>query len=200
MSIITDSVSTEPPPKAWLLSYKAWLVVAVATFGMGLLSGFMFPVNLSDLLDQDLNALKDLGSMLPPFSITTAVFIFLKNSLALLVSFALSPLLCLVPLLTLILNGWVISLISVEVVRQQSLGYLLTGILPHGILEIPAFILGEVAALSFGSWLILALFRKDNRAQLRPAVQRSLKYLLVAIMLFLPAAIIETYLTPWLLG
>ncbi|MFH1003024.1 MAG: stage II sporulation protein M [Chloroflexota bacterium] len=182
------------------MSYKAWLVVAVAAFAIGILSGLAAPANLAALLEQDLRALQELGSTLSPFHITTALFIYLKNASVLLFSFALGPLFLLFPLLVLVVNGWVIAVVSVEVVKQASLAYLLTGILPHGVVEIPALLLGEAAAFSFGSTLILAFFRRENRAQLRPAVRRSLRYLLVALILFLPAAVIETYLTPWLLG
>ncbi|MGE5271976.1 MAG: stage II sporulation protein M, partial [Thiohalocapsa sp.] len=36
-------------------------------------------------------------------------------------------------------------------VSEYSVGYLLAGLLPHGIIELPALFIGEAAALGFGS-------------------------------------------------
>ena len=119
--------------------------------------------------------------------------------MAVLLSFILSPIFNLVPVIALIMNGWLIGLVSTIVLQEQSLGYLLSGLVFHGIFELPAFIMGEAAALSFGAAVFLALF-KGKRGNLLPNLKRNSKYLLVAFALFIPAAIIETYVTPLFLG
>jgi uncharacterized membrane protein SpoIIM required for sporulation len=43
---------------------------------------------------------------------------------------------------------------------------------------------------------MLALFGKERRELVLPNLRKNLRYLLVAIALLLPAAIIETYVTP----
>ena len=93
-------------------------------------------------------------------------------------------------------NGLLISFISVIVVQKKSLGFLLAGMLPHGIFEIPALIIGEAAALSFGAMVITALISRKRRTLLLPNLKQNLKYLLIAFVLLVPAAIIETYVTP----
>jgi len=102
--------------------------------------------------------------------------------------------------LALTVNGWLIAFISVAVIQVKSLGFVLAGLLPHGIFELPAFILGEAAALSFGAMVIIALFKKEKRSLLLPSLKQNLKYLMVALALLVPAAIIEIYITPWLLN
>jgi stage II sporulation protein M len=97
--------------------------------------------------------------------------------------------------LALTVNGWLISFISVAVVQEESLGILLAGLLPHGIFELPALIMGEAAALSFGALTIVALVSK-KKDLLLPGLKQNLRYLLIACALLLPAAIIETYVTP----
>ena len=87
-------------------------------------------------------------------------------------------------------------MVSALVIQEKSLGYLLAGLLPHGIFELPAFIMGEAVALSFGTAVTLALFKKERRKLLLPNLRQNLRYLVVALTLFLPAAIIETYITP----
>ncbi|GAH28612.1 unnamed protein product, partial [marine sediment metagenome] len=160
------------------MSYKWWILVAAVLFGIGLILGLIMPAGSTDLLFEELVALSELSDFLfalpPPL---TAVFIFLKNALALVVSFALSPILCLAPAITLVVNGWLITLVSAAVIQEKSLSFVLAGLLPHGIIEIPAFILGEAAALSFGAMVILVLFKKKQKSQLVPSLKQNLKYL-----------------------
>jgi stage II sporulation protein M len=182
--------------KTLIMSYKKWIFIAVALFAIGIAIGLAMPTNVAGLLTEDLAALEALASILGPFQVTTALIIFLKNVSALLFSFLFSPLLCLVPILALTVNGWLLSFVSVIVVQEESLGLLLAGLLPHGIFELPALIIGEAAALSFGTMTIVALIAKSRRSQLLPNLKRNLRYLLIAFALLLPAAIIETYITP----
>ena len=177
------------------MSYKRWIFVAIGLFGVGIASGLVTPVSTAELFSEDLAAIRELAAILGPFQITTAIFIFLKNVSALLISFVFSPILCLVPILALTVNGWLISFISVAVVQEESLGVLLAGLLPHGIFELPALIMGEAAALSFGALTIVALVSK-KKDLLLPGLKQNLRYLLIACTLLLPAAIIETYITP----
>jgi len=178
------------------MSYKWWIYIATGLFGIGMVLGLLIPVGVADLLGEEMTALKELAAILGPFQVTTATFIFIKNVTALLVSFVFSPILCLPPILALTVNGWLLSFVSVAVVQEESLGLLLAGILPHGIIEIPALIIGEAAALSSGVLIIAAIFSKEKSNWLLPGLKRNLKFLLLACLLLLPAAIIETYVTP----
>ncbi len=182
------------------MSYKRWIFVAIGLFGVGIALGLATPVSIAELFSENLAAFEELAAIFVPFQITTAIFIFLKNVSALLISFVFSPILCLVPILALTVNGWLISFISVAVVQEESLGLLLAGLLPHGIFELPAIIIGEAAALSFGTMAIIALIVKEKRKRLLPNLKQNLRYLILAFALLLPAAIIETYITPLLMS
>jgi len=183
------------------MSYKRWLIIASFLFGIGVALGLVTPASVVDLLpSEDIAAFEELGRILTPFEASTAIFIFIKNTSVLLISFVLSPILCLVPLLTLIVNGWFLTFVSVMVVQEESLGYVLAGLLPHGIFELPALLLGQAAALSFGIATIRALLKKESKTPLLAILSQNLKYLLVALALLLPAAVIETYITPLLLS
>ena len=106
------------------------------------------------------------------------------------------------PKLKAILSRLLISplgFVSSIVINEESVGFLLAGLLPHGIFEIPALIMGEAAALSFGTMAIVALFRKRSWKLLIPSLKRNLRYLVIAFALLVPAAIIETYITPLLI-
>ena len=185
------------------MSYKGWILITVFLFGIGLTLGstvgLAMPGGVADFLAEDLAALEELGAILKPFQLSTAVFIFIKNVLALLLSFIFSPILCLLPVITLLVNGWLLAFVSAIVIEKATLWVLLTGILPHGIFEIPAIIIGEAAALGFGVMVMSAVFKKETRKPLLPGRKQNSKYFMLAIALLIPAAIIETFVTPLLL-
>jgi stage II sporulation protein M len=182
------------------MNYKWWILVALLIFSIGIALGLATPATSTNPISEEITALEKLSDLVAPFKVTTVIFIFLKNVIALLLSFALSPILCLMPVLTLSINGWILALVSGEIVQEKSLGFLLAGVLPHGIIELPALFIGEAAALSFGVAVMVALFRKEKRSLLSSSLKQNLRYLTIALALLLPAAIIETYITPLLVG
>ena len=118
------------------MSYKRWIFVAICLFGIGMAFGLAMPDGIANFLAEDLAALEELGAILSPFKVTTAIFILVKNVSALLLSFIFSPILCLLPILALTLNGWLLAFVSSLVVQEKSLGFVLAALLPHGIFEI----------------------------------------------------------------
>ena len=223
------------------MSYKRWVILAILLFGFGIAVGLATPDSITALLSEDLAAFgEQLGNILALPKFQVAMFIFAKNVFAIAISFILSPILCLVPILALTVNGWLVGFVSSAVVSEKSLGFLLAGILPHGVFEIPALIIGEAAALSFGAMTIILVLKKESRTVLVSTVtkdagrilltlalffivgifhtiiivalrekqtrdllmvnlNRNLRYLMVALALLVPAAIIEAYITPLLL-
>lgn len=183
------------------MGYKWWLIIAIVLFVAGLVLGLRMPTSLAGPASQEVNVLEQLADFLaslPRWSLF--LIIFLKNVTAVLFSFILSPFFCLVPILTLTVNGWLIGVVSAAVIEEKSITYLLVGLLPHGILELPALIMGEAVALSFGVTVMLAIFRRERRGLILPSLKQNARYLAIALGLFLPAAIIETYLTPLLIS
>ncbi len=178
------------------MSYKRWVLVSIALFILGMVLGFYPPKGFEDFISENLGAIEKLSSTLAPFSLVTFFVIVLKNGLALLFSFALSPFLCLVPALTLLLNGSILGFVSLKVIEEESLPVLLGGILPHGIFELPAIIIGLAAALEFGAAAMQAVVMREKRAGLFTSFKQSLRYLFIALALLVPAALIETFITP----
>ena len=177
------------------MSYKKWVLVAISLFVIGLIVGFVAPA--SSVISEDITALEEFGSMLtsqPP--IVAAILIFARNASVLVFSFLLSPILCLLPIAVLTVNGWVIAFVAALVAEITSVGFVLAALLPHGIVEIPALILGEAAALSFGSIVITGIFNKQKRGLIIPNLKHNLRYLAISLALLLPAAFIETFVTP----
>lgn len=174
--------------------FKKWLIVAASLFIFGMILGL---VASPDLITNELTRLEETSSGIASWpSVAIFIFILLKNVTALLFSFILAPALCIIPVISLVTNGWLLSVVSVVVAEQKSIGFVLAGILPHGIFEIPALIIGGAAALSFGLSVVTGAISKAKRAEIIPSFQKNLRYLAVAFILLFPAALIEAFITP----
>ncbi len=183
------------------MRYRWWVLLAGSLFVIGIVLGLTVSSGTgSNFLADELATLEQFSGSIKPFTVGMVVFLFIKNVIVLLSSFIFSPILCLLPVLALLLNGGLLSFASVIIVGQKSLAFLLAGILPHGIFEIPSMIIGEAAALSFGVAAITAIISKQRRKQLLPKLKENLKVLMIACALLAPAAVIETYATPLLLA
>jgi stage II sporulation protein M len=190
--------NSEPPGKTTRrTSYWKWAVVSALLLAIGIAAG-TFPAEFELPLEY-IAGLEELSNILVPSSIFMFFFILLKNVTALLISFAFSPFFCITPLLTLLVNGWVIGYVGTKVMEKASAGYLIAGLLPHGIFEIPALIMAQAASLSFGTHIILYFIKRRTAQQIVDSLKYNVKYLAIALVLLVPAAIIETYVTPLLL-
>ena len=80
------------------------------------------PTSFASLISEDIAALKELGGFLASLPLAlVVVIIFIKNASALLPSFALNPIFCLLPILTLTVNGWLLTFVSALVSQEKSL-------------------------------------------------------------------------------
>ena len=112
------------------MKYRVWILIAISLFSVGLVFGIVPLTGTTDLSSEGIAALEqliDILASLPPALI--ALFIFFKNASALLLSFVLSPILCLVPILTLTVNGLLLGSVSAIAVQEKSLGFVLTALL-----------------------------------------------------------------------
>ncbi len=182
------------------MKIKSWVAVVVVLFAAGIIWGLTTPSNTAGAFSGETRALQQLADFitgLPGWLMLG--FILLKNVSAVLLSFVLSPLFLALPIVSLIVNGWLIGAVANNVVAQHSVGYLVAGILPHGIFELPALFIGEAAAISFGVAAMRAAFDETKRGQFTGVLKADLKYLGVSVLLFVPAAAMETFVTPLLL-
>ena len=143
------------------MSYKKWIIVAALLFTGGMLLGLMAPAGAVTDDTAGLGEIADFLESLSPSSLFLVILI--NNVFSLVISFATSPVFLIMPILALTVNGWLLAAVGAEIVRVESLSFLLAGILPHGILEIPALIIAQAAAMSFGATVVTAVFKRERR-------------------------------------
>jgi stage II sporulation protein M len=129
----------------------------------------------------------------PPILIM--MIIFLKNLLASSMAMLLGLGLGLVPLLVVTSNGFLLGIVSYGAIQKAGALYLLAGILPHGIIELPTVLLSIAIGFRLGHLLALTILqeKEDLSGETRMAFHLLVRW--VAPLLFLAAAI-ETFITP----
>jgi len=131
---------------------------------------------------------------LPPHLL--AVMVFANNfSKTLFFAVLLGVLIAIPPILFLFLNGMIIGLMSYFIVEERGLLFLMAGILPHGVFEIPALLLSCALGMDIGIVVCEKALGKD--VSIKNAVVACLgTYLKVVVPLLLAAALVEAYVTP----
>jgi uncharacterized membrane protein SpoIIM required for sporulation len=130
--------------------------------------------------------IKDFTDIYPPWMIFMAFFavIFLNNAFTCFLDIILGPLLGIFPLFSVILNGGLIGWFA------QEEGFIIfLAIVPHGMFEIPAFLISASIGLKLGREV---LKRKEER-HLKDELRKALRvYLILILLLLLIAAFIES--------
>jgi len=164
---------------------------------------------LSGELISLVDSLFDFENVPIPFTGSFFSFIFLNN-----IGHFWNPIRMLVwfPLLgslllgfEIVLNSGLIGAISVIVGVENGIAYPLVGLLPHGVIEIPAFLLQTVCIVIWQMTISEAIIaklrgRKLEKNKTRQRLQDTFILAVASIILFMIAAAIETYITPYLLG
>jgi len=104
-----------------------------------------------------------------------------------------------------LLNSGVIGMIAVIVGINNGITYPIVGLVPHGIIEIPGFLLQFASIVlwqvTISEAIIDKLFdRKLERDKVMQRLKDAFVLAVASIILLMVAAAIETYVTPYLLG
>ena len=143
-------------------------------------------------------ALQDLMGSLPnPNSISLpALFaiIFANNSVKALLFMFGGVLAGIPPLVFVVLNGFVVGWVAWSLGSTQGLGFVVAGLTPHGVIEIPTILLSMAMGMSLGYELINRMRGKGN---LGGEAKLAFGFFITRIVpLLLLAAAVEVIITP----
>jgi stage II sporulation protein M len=130
------------------------------------------------------------------------LFIFFNNAFKVWLFIFMGAFLGIWPLCVLVINGMMLGYVLTAQTEFSSFELFMKGILPHGILELPAIIIACAYGIRFGGLLIKSffmLFNEEKRGKAGPEIVHFLKLalpvgLILVIVLFV-AAIIESTIT-----
>lgn len=184
---------------AYLGSIRIYIGLSVMIFALTSVMGYVAAGSNSELASSMLEELEMLKWIMdqPPFMIM--MIIFLKNFMACAMSVLLGLGLGLLPLLVVVTNGFMLGVVSYNVIQKAGPLYLLAGILPHGIVELPVVLIS--IGLGFRLGYLVALSVLGEKADLVKETKIAVNLLVRRLMplLFL-AAFIETFITPYALS
>lgn len=173
--------------------------LALGLFFSSMLLGTRFSSEIIDII-REVMGFGGLGE--GPLTIEMKLFlfayIFARNSIVTTLNVALGPLLGLFPIITIFFNGFLIGGVGVAIMEEKGLEYVILGLAPHGIVEIPAFIYSAVLGFKLAKQVISQGFRGGGVSRI---YIESLKlYIRRVIPLLIIAAFIESFITTYLLG
>ncbi len=132
------------------------------------------------------------------FKITLFILIFIKNVTTATLNVAFGPLLGVFPVMSILINGIIIGSVVREVYLSKGLTYVILGLAPHGVIELPTFIYSSALGLYLAQEAFrLGLTNQDFIITYRYAIKLIIK---VIAPLLLIAAFIEAFITSALLG
>ena len=107
--------------------------------------------------------------------------------------------------LEVLLNSGLIGVVAVIVGVNNGVAYPIIGLVPHGLIEIPAFLFQLSAIVLWQVTVSEAIITKLRgnpleRTKINQAIRDIIILATVSIILMAVAAVIETYVTPYLLG
>ena len=182
-----------------LKKHKKYILISLLAFIVGVLVGLCTPVKVSERMVNDISKVLSLiVKVLKHNPLLCALLIFLKNSLTAVLTFILGPL---APLVV-AYNGWLLGALAIYFNSKGMISTYILGILPHGVIEIPALIIAGASGLKLGHILIQKLKVKLGEVTSVNVVDVSvaIKMLILSLALFMIAAFIEALITPKILG
>ncbi len=180
---------------AYLKSIHIFIGLSVFIFGFTTVIGYFAAAVDPDLASNWTKELELLKWILNQPPLLIMMIIFLKNLLASAMAMLLGLGLGLIPVMVAISNGFLLGIVGHAAVQKAGMPFLLAGILPHGIIELPVVLISIAVGLRLGYLLALTLAKEkaDLSDETRMAIHFLARY--VTPLLFLAAAI-ETFITP----
>ncbi|GGA51874.1 stage II sporulation protein M [Paenibacillus physcomitrellae] len=194
-------------PKLHLFRYKGALLLSLVLFAAGLVLGCLNAGILQSVVAGEVDKLREVSGGLAASEhpeLQFFIFIFLNNVIKSVLVIWLGAFLGVLPVLFLLLNGLALGfVVSASGAAGADLGELIVkGLLPHGIIEIPALLLACGYGLKFGGMVWAGLFKPRRKGESGKRKREWASFLnsawsatLWVVILLVIAALIESTVT-----
>ncbi len=179
----------------YLWSIRIFIGLSVFIFVLTAAMGCRAAVVDPELASQWTKELDMLRWIMDQPPVIIMLIIFAKNLFTSAMAMFLGLGLGIIPLVVVSSNGFLLGIVGYDAVEKAGISFLLAGILPHGIIELPVVLVSIAIGFRLGYLLALTLARE--KVSLSGEIKTAFHVLVcwVAPLLFL-AAIIETFITP----
>lgn len=184
-----------------LARLRRYVIFSVALFVCSAIAGSLTIIFRPEVAFQLQELLKQFVGMFHGMTrLELAIAIFLNNSVKTLLAVFLGPLVAIVPVIFLLINGAILGAVIPMAIVSKGLWSSVMTILPHGIFELPALFLGTSVGIKLGLHPILRLAGKADSSLISEFNKGIRLYLTIVVPLLLFAALIEAFVTPMVAG
>jgi stage II sporulation protein M len=188
-------------------SLRWYLLVIVAVFVICGIIGYSVGITMPSLTGNTISDLKDqVGTLKDMSSLGFMLGIFENNVIKCFLAVILGLAVGVAPLAFTVANGFVVGIAVGYVIGQSGLLYVLVGMLPHGVIEMPMVFLSGAIGLKLGWDVLRSFYRAIRRSPARKQIdlwkdikEGLLIYVFWVAPLLLVAAFLETFVTGTLL-
>jgi len=188
---------------------KTMLLVSLVLFIIGIIAGVWLAVPLGEYLEKQLEQLRGVTQQLQQSNnveLSYFIFIFFNNAIKSILVIYLGVFLGIFPVIFLVMNGMIIGFLvySRNMEGVDIVTLIVKGLLPHGIIEIPAILIAAAYGLKFGKLILDSLTTWDSAARYRLKTERKqfIRSTITAsfwlVIMLVVAAGIESTITYWL--
>lgn len=184
---------------------KHYFIAAAVTFLIGAYMGYSQPEQFQFLLDNQIKQLTDMVNSIgghENYQWRLLAFILMNNVLVSVFMVYSGVMLGIIPLYSLLSNGLIMGYLAHQNVPDKGWGSFLLAVLPHGIIELPAFILACAFGIKFGAIMLKSFFflfsptrRAANNAAFINMLKVSVPLVIIVALLLIAAALIESMVT-----
>ncbi|AFV23175.1 integral membrane protein [Methanolobus psychrophilus R15] len=182
--------------RTYLTDLKPYIVLSTIVFALSIAVGYIAYGIYPEYAMQSISGLEELVEMLEGLSLLEIMLmIFINNTIAMFIAILFGIVLGIVPLLVLVLNGFIIGTIVRLLIVENGLAFIVAGLVPHGIIEIPLLLLSTSIGMKIGYEVLLALAGKPS--DIKNEFIKGMKFFFYwMVPLIFIAALIETFITP----
>lgn len=186
--------------KTYLNKTKALSIIVIVFFITSFFAGYFlahtYPEKTKELIYDSLKNVLEPAKAYSSFQLFA--YIFFKNLTVAILTIFLGIIFGVIPVLIIMINGLILGVVSFIILEQFDMLVLLSGIIPHGIIEIPAFILSTASGLLLwrSIWQRLLYDKGELDKEFISIISF---FVLVITPMIAIAALIETFITPHIL-
>ncbi|MGQ5395873.1 stage II sporulation protein M [Paenibacillus sp. M.A.Huq-84] len=188
---------------------KHYFIAAALVFTLGVILGAGYSDQFQGFIESQLKGMEQLTQSLkdkPNQQWSLFWLIFWNNTIKSVAIIALGAIFGVLPLLFLLVNGLLLGYLGSNFAQKESLLYFIKGILPHGIIEIPAIVFACAFGLRLGALMlkmVIALISPERSVKYKEELHGFAKAIPMVVVILIvsltAAALIESTFTYWLI-
>ena len=185
---------------SYLKSIKNHILIITLLFFLSTALGFIHSSTDPEFAMQSLDEVSKLFDIIKDLSpLEIMLFIFFNNAIKSLIILMLGIGFGILPLLFIAYNGYIIGVVVQVISGENGFLFILSAILPHGIIELPMVFISAAIGLKIGYEMFRSI--TGHPTDINTVFSRGVRFYFYRIMpLLFVAAVVETFVTPFVVA